>query len=46
MELRPGLTYLFGASHHLLKEEDVDGVHFRQVGLALLGEEQVDVSFR
>jgi hypothetical protein len=37
-------AYVLGAASDLLEEEDVDGVHLRQVGLALESEEVVDVA--
>ena len=39
-------TYLLGPPGDLLEEVDVGRVHLGQVGLALLGEEVVDVPLR
>ena len=36
-------SYLFSPLHDLLKEEDVDCVHLRQVCLTLLSEEVVNI---
>jgi hypothetical protein len=37
------MTYVLGPASHLLQEVGIDGVHLRQVGLALLSQEVVHI---
>ena len=39
-------TYLFGAAHDLLEEVDVGGGEWRQVGVAVVDEEEVHLLLR